>query len=97
MEVKVGQLVRSRAGRDRGRYFLVTKAIDDQFVLICDGELRRLEKPKKKKIKHLDILPVCIEGFDNEVEYNKKISNSTIKRLIDDCLKKQNIQVGEEV
>ncbi|MGI6112597.1 MAG: hypothetical protein ACOYEJ_00570 [Mahellales bacterium] len=97
MEVKTGQLVRSRAGRDKGRYFLVMKAIDDQFVLICDGELRRLEKPKKKKIKHLDILPVCVEGFDNGVENNRQMSNSTIKRLIDDCLRKQNIQVGEEV
>ena len=97
MEIKTGQLVRSRAGRDKGRYFLVVKIIDDQFVLICDGELRRLEKPKKKKIKHLDILPVCIEGLEKEIKSNKQFGNSTLKRLIDDCLEKQNIQVGEEV
>ena len=96
MAIKIGQLVRSKAGRDKGRFFSVVKIIDDQFVLICDGELRRLEKPKKKKIKHLDILSMRIEGLENEIKYNRQFGNSTLKRLIDDCLEKQNIQVGEE-
>lgn len=56
MQVKpigVGSVVRSRAGRDSGRDFLVIGILDQEYVLLCDGDLRKAEKPKKKKVKHL--------------------------------------------
>lgn len=46
-------IARSTAGRDAGKYFVVVKLVDEQYCLICDGKLRKLEKPKKKKVKHL--------------------------------------------
>lgn len=55
-----GTVVRSRAGRDAGRYFVVLAAVDHQYLLVCDGDLRRIANPKKKKIKHLDIMPVAL-------------------------------------
>ena len=48
-----GEIVRSRAGRDRGRAFVVTKLLDADYVLLVDGRLRTLERPKKKKRRHL--------------------------------------------
>ena len=48
-----GEIVRSRAGRDRGRAFGVTKLLDADYVLLVDGRLRTLERPKKKKRRHL--------------------------------------------
>ena len=48
-----GEIVRSRAGRDRGRAFVVTKLLDADYVLLVDGRLRTLECPKKKKRRHL--------------------------------------------
>ena len=56
MQVKpigIGSVVRSRAGRDSGRDFLVIGILDEEYVLLADGDLRKAEKPKKKKIKHL--------------------------------------------
>lgn len=41
------------AGRDMGRVALTLGGYDDRTVLIADGRLRKLEKPKKKNIKHL--------------------------------------------
>ncbi len=48
-----GEIVRSKAGRDRGRAFVVWKILDEQYVLLVDGKLRTMERPKKKKRMHL--------------------------------------------
>ena len=52
MEYRVGQLVRSKAGRDNGVDFVVVKS-DNGYVYVADGRMRKLENPKKKKIKHI--------------------------------------------
>lgn len=52
MEYRVGQLVRSKAGRDKGTDFVVVKT-DNSYVYVADGRMRKLENPKKKKIKHI--------------------------------------------
>lgn len=52
MEIKIGSIVRSKAGRDKGMLFLVVD-IKDGYIYVSDGKLRRVESPKKKKLKHL--------------------------------------------
>lgn len=52
MEIKVGSIVRSKAGRDKGNLFVVL-AMDGEYVYMADGELRKSDSPKKKKLKHL--------------------------------------------
>lgn len=49
----VGQVVKSKSGRDKGRMFLVFEVLDEEYMLIVDGKLRGVERPKKKKYKHL--------------------------------------------
>ena len=46
MEYRIGQVVRSIAGRDNGKAFIVVRTEGD-YVYIADGETRRLEAPKK--------------------------------------------------
>ena len=48
-----GEIVLSKAGRDRGRAFVVSELLDADYVLLTDGRLRTLDRPKKKKRKHL--------------------------------------------
>lgn len=43
---------RSLAGHDKGRLYVVTGA-EEGYVLLSDGERRTLQKPKKKKVKHV--------------------------------------------
>lgn len=57
MELDVGTVVVSRAGRDRKRAFLVIGVESDEYVFISDGDLRKLAKPKRKKRKHLFVTP----------------------------------------
>ena len=49
--MEVGQVVFSKCGRDKGRAFVIL-SIEDEYVFLSDGQLRPLNKPKKKKIKH---------------------------------------------
>lgn len=52
-KLAVGDIVRSTAGRGRGRTYLVVEAIDDEYVKICDGRHRKIANPKRKKNLHL--------------------------------------------
>ena len=52
-KIERGAIVRSKAGRDKFRYFVVIEVIDESYCLIADGDLREIETPKKKKISHL--------------------------------------------
>ncbi len=47
-----GQIVCSKAGRDKG-YFLVVVEESDKFLYVADGKERPLERPKQKNPKHL--------------------------------------------
>ena len=47
-----GRVVLSAAGRDAGRLFLIL-SVEGDFALIADGKVRRLETPKRKRLKHL--------------------------------------------
>lgn len=51
--LQAGQLVSSRAGRDKDKFYIVWKLLDESFVEVVDGDQRGLQKPKKKNIKHL--------------------------------------------
>lgn len=48
-----GSVVISTAGRDKGRKMVVYRVIDPEYVLVVDGDLRKIERPKRKKIKHI--------------------------------------------
>ena len=52
MEYRIGQVVRSIAGRDNGKAFIVVRT-EPNFIYVADGETRKLEAPKKKKLKHI--------------------------------------------
>ncbi len=51
--MKLGDIVYSKAGRDQGRTFVVVDIVDENFVKIADGDLRRIKTAKLKKIMHL--------------------------------------------
>ncbi len=57
MSTFVGRVVTSLCGHDNGRLYLVVGE-ENGYLFLVDGKRRRLEKPKRKKIKHIrPILP----------------------------------------
>ena len=82
MSVALGQIVVSRAGRDAGKRFVVVKVVDEFFVEISDGDLRRIEKPKKKKVKHLNITDEKAKSIEEKLSSGAKITNAEIRKAL---------------
>lgn len=82
-EIAIGQVVKSRAGRDKGKIFLVLEVLDDEHLLVVDGNLRKLDKPKKKKIKHLIVYNTILDGLNYKMENKMKINNAYIRKLLE--------------
>ncbi len=67
MEVEVGSVVRSKAGRDKGGLFIVI-ARDNEYAYLADGDNRRAENPKKKKLRHIQVSGKIAEAVKAEAE-----------------------------
>ena len=78
----VGRVAYSKKGRDRGRYYMITSVIDENYVLIADGVLRKLAKPKRKKLKHLSLKPIVLEGIADKINNNTKVFDAELKSAI---------------
>jgi large subunit ribosomal protein L14e len=76
---ELGTVVLSRAGRDKGRYFVVVGRVDAEYVLLCDGGLRKLQNPKKKKIKHIDVKPVTLPAAREKLERGSGLYDAEIR------------------
>ncbi|WP_026895022.1 KOW domain-containing RNA-binding protein [Clostridiisalibacter paucivorans] len=80
--IGIGQVVRSKAGRDKNKFFVVINVIDDRYVLLVDGDMRKLDTPKKKKIKHLVVYNYRIEELRQRLEKKIKINNAFIRKML---------------
>lgn len=85
-KVEIGQLVVSKAGRDKGKHFLVADCQEDYLYLV-DGNLRRLEKPKRKKRKHVrpvdKVSLVIREAIVREEKMNNAVIRVELKHLVE--------------
>ncbi len=78
----VGRIVLSKQGRDKGRFFIIVDVVNDNFVLLADGDLRKLDKPKLKKIKHLRATPFVANNYINKVNNKILVLNSDLRNEI---------------
>ena len=79
MEIDKSSLVVSKAGRDQGQLFYVIDA-DEQYVYLADGKSRRLEKPKRKKRKHIEQIPRTESRIAEKIRNGDKVLNSELRR-----------------
>ena len=81
--MEVGRVVFSRAGRDHGHYFVIVDVIDEEYVAIANGCLRKVDNPKKKKIKHLVAKPELLEEISKRISEKKRIFDSEVRNRLD--------------
>lgn len=82
-EPVIGQLCRSRAGRDYGRYFIVVGLSGEKdYVLIADGRLRHLDRPKKKKLRHLHMTPIVLDEAAQRLEGRGTLSDGELHNML---------------
>ena len=79
MEIDRSSLIVSKAGRDKGQLFFVIDA-DEQYVYLADGKSRKLEKPKRKKRKHIEQIPRTESRIAEKIRNGDKVLNSELRR-----------------
>lgn len=55
-----GQLATSRAGHDKDRLYVIV-AQEGDYVYLCDGDLRPPHKPKKKRLRHVQLINETVD------------------------------------
>ena len=58
---RIGQLVTSKAGHDKDTLYVVI-AQEGEFVYLSDGRLKPPDRPKKKRLKHVQPTNCFVEG-----------------------------------
>jgi len=81
-DAEIGRLCLSKAGRDQGRYFIVKEVIDENYVYVVDGMMRKLAAPKKKKRKHLAMKPMVFAGIAEKFAAGVKVFDAEIASAI---------------
>jgi len=81
MEIGPSDIVISLCGRDKGRTFFVVGQ-EGEYAFICDGRLRRVEKPKKKKLKHLRFQARSDCRTATKIRNGEKITNSEVRKAL---------------
>lgn len=55
MNYEAGMLAWSRAGHDKDTLYVIVKT-EGEYVYLSDGRLKPVDHPKKKKIRHIQII-----------------------------------------
>ena len=69
----------SLAGRDKGRAFYVLDA-DDRYAFLVDGKIRRMEKPKRKKLKHVRLAIHADSHVAKKIRDGAAVLDSELRR-----------------
>ena len=72
-----GTVVRSSAGRDKGRLLAVMQQ-EENRVFVCDGKERPIDRPKSKNIRHVQATGFFVT--ESELETNRAL-RKTLRRL----------------
>ena len=77
--IATADVVSSTAGRDQGELFYVLET-DDQFVTLVNGRNRPVEKPKRKKRKHVEKVLRSETRVAEKLRSGDKVLNGELRR-----------------
>ena len=75
----ISDVVQATAGRDAGKWFFVI-ATEDGHLLLSNGKDRPLEKPKRKKCKHVRKVLRPDTRVAQKLREGDKVLNSELRR-----------------
>ena len=81
MTVKIADVVRSTAGRDKGDLFFVMSAEKDR-VLVADGKTRKISKQKSKNPKHIEYVCSGPMGAAQKIKSGSDLTNKELIRAL---------------
>ena len=78
-EIKISDVVEATAGRDLGKRFFVIDT-ENEYLLLANGKDRTLEKPKRKKCKHVRKVLRPDTRVAAKLASGDKVLNSELRR-----------------
>lgn len=84
----LGMLAFSKAGHDKDRVYMIIDQ-DETFVYLCDGRLRTVDKPKRKKYKHIQIIKKISDEVRECLDGGRTPDDIMIRRTLDEFKKRQ--------
>ena len=78
-DILISDVVMTTAGRDAGEWFYVIDA-DPVFLLLANGKDRTLEKPKRKKRKHVQKVLRSETRVADKLRCGDKVLNGELRR-----------------
>ena len=79
MNISKGDLIVSLAGRDKDELFYVLD-VDQNYAILVNGKSRKLENPKRKKLKHLRFAARIDSRVADKIRNGDKVLNSELRR-----------------
>ena len=78
-DINISDVVVSTAGRDQGKLFYVISE-DEQFLLLANGKDRPLDRPKRKKRKHVQKVLRSETRVAEKLRHGDKVLNGELRR-----------------
>ena len=91
-EIFQGSAVISKKGRDKGRVFVVLYWLGTDFLMLCDGDLRKVDHPKKKKRLHVTALPFTLTGIVDLYSAGQ-LKDSDVRKALSDVIEKTKVPI----
>ena len=77
--IRISDVVVSTAGRDRDQLFFVIRT-EGVYTLLANGKDRKLEKPKRKKVKHVSKVLCAETRVAAKILAGDKVLNSELRK-----------------
>ena len=81
MNKYIGCFATSIAGHYHNNIYVIIDA-DDEYVYLVDGKIRKVNNPKKKKLKHVQLIKRTNDTITGMINNNVALSNEDIKYAI---------------
>ena len=94
MEISKSDLVQSVAGRDKGMLFYVIDT-DGVYVSLANGKERKLETPKRKKLRHVRLVLRPDSSVAVKIRSGDRVLNSELRRELAIIGQEFNVQTKE--
>ena len=78
-DFNISDVVKATAGRDQGELFYVI-AQEENYLLLANGKDRTLDRPKRKKCKHVQKVLRSETRVADKLRLGDKVLNSELRR-----------------
>lgn len=78
----IGKVVSSIAGRDKNYLYVIVDQLDNDYMLLSNGNTKTIQMPKKKKLKHILVLDDVNDEIKELILSKNKGADLQIKRFL---------------